>query len=366
MLSEDPPPMWLVYAGLFFAMCTCSSAAVVFTHLTEQMGVPPALCASWRLAWVDMIQFLPFLLTLRTVRRQDRERELVQHWEDEGMALREEDAVEEPLEVEMEMEMELEAPLLPRIFRAIPLICLSGSCLGVHFSSWTYSLRETSLTHSLLWVSMGPIIINGGSWIAYMIGCNPRSPSWIETGGTLFGLAGALIMLIDVNAGVREAGGPSLAGDLFALLGAAAVSVYLVVGRNLREWMPLWIYSFGVVGIAYATCLVLAFACGEMDAGFSIYGMFQHPYLWYALYLGIGPGIAGHTLLNYLVKFVSPLTISTAMLSEPLFGSYLGYLAGMQPMPGLYTWLGGMVLLVGLFAILYGETEKEDKKEELY
>ena len=361
MLSDNPPPMWLVYLGLFFAMFTCSSAAVVFTHLTEKMGVPPALCASWRLAWVDILQLVPFLLTLRKVHRQDREQELVQHWENEGMALRVEDSGEEVLEAEVE----LEPPLLPRILRTIPLIFLSGSCLGVHFSSWTYSLRETSLTHSLLWVSMAPIIINGGSWIAHLIGCNTRSPSWVETGGTLIGLAGALIMLLDVKPGISEAGGPSLTGDLYALLGAAAVSVYLLIGRTLRAWMPLWIYAFGVVGIAYATCIVLAFAFGEMEAGYSIYGMFQHPYLWYALYLGIGPGIAGHTLLNYLVKFVSPLTISTAMLSEPLFGSYLGYLAGMQPLPGLFTWLGGMVLLVGLFAILYGETEK-DEKEELY
>jgi drug/metabolite transporter (DMT)-like permease len=361
MVVSDDPPMWLVYMGLFFAMCTCSSAAVVFTHLTDQMGVPPALCASWRLAWVDLIQFLPFILTLRKVRRQDRERELVQHWELEGIALREEDPKDEPTEVQLN----LEAPLLPRIFGALPLIILSGSCLGVHFSSWTYSLRETSLTHSLLWVSMGPIIINGGSWIAYLLGYNTRSPSFIESGGTLIGLSGALIMLLDVRGGISEAGAPSLVGDLVALFGAAAVSVYLVVGRHLRAWMPLWIYAFGVVGIAYATCLVLAFGFGELDAGFSIYGMFQHPYVWYALYLGAGPGIAGHTLLNYLVKYVSPLTIATAMLSEPLFGSYLGYLAGMQPIPGLYTWLGGVVLLVGLFAILYGETENDDKIEEL-
>lgn len=360
MISDDPP-MWLVSIGLFFAMCTCSSAAVVFTHLTDQMGVPPALCASWRLAWVDLFQLLPFILTLRKVHRRDRERELVQHWEVEGIALREEDPNDEPVEVELD----LEAPLLPRICGALPLIILSGSSLGIHFSSWTYSLRETSLTHSLLWVSMGPIIINGGSWTAYLLGCNTRSPSWIETGGTLVGLSGALIMLLDVNAGIKEAGAPSLAGDLVALLGAAAVSVYLVVGRHLRAWMPLWIYAFGVVGVAYVTCLVIAFGFGELEAGFAIYGMFQHPYLWYALYLGAGPGIAGHTLLNYLVKFVSPLTIATAMLSEPLVGSYLGYLAGMQPMPGLYTWLGGVVLLVGLFAVLYGEIENDDKKEEL-
>jgi hypothetical protein len=47
------------------------------------------------------------------------------------------------------------------------------------------------------------------------------------------------------------------------------------------------------------------------------------------------------------------------MLSEPLIGSCMGYLAGMQSIPGIYTWLGGVVLLGGLFAILYGENRKD-------
>lgn len=355
MFSEKPP-FWFIYLGLFFAMCMCASAGVVFARLVDQMGVPPALCASWRLAWVDVIQSIPFLLTLRKIHRKDRERDLVHYWENEGTALWDNETTAEPKEAEQ--------LLMPRIVRAIPLIALSGFCLGVHFSSWTYSLRETSLAHSLLWVSMGPIIINGGSWIAYLVGCTTQSPSLIETGGTIVGLAGALIMLLDVKAGSNHAQDPSLVGDLVALLGAAAVTAYLLVGRHLRAWMPLWIYAFGVVGFGYLTSLLLAFVLGELEEGFSIMGMFQHPYFWYAFYLGAGPGIAGHTLLNYLVKFVSPLTISTAMLSEPLFGSCMGYLAGIQPIPGIYTWLGGLVLIFGLFAILYGESQKEEIKEE--
>ena len=40
------------------------------------------------------------------------------------------------------------------------------------------------------------------------------------------------------------------------------------------------------------------------------------------------------------------------------------YLAGIQPIPGIYTWLGGLVLIFGLLAILYGESQKEEIKEE--
>lgn len=219
------------------------------------------------------------------------------------------------------------------------------------------------MAHSLLWVSMGPIIINAGTWIAFLTGYTSLAPSWMETGGTLVGLTGALIMLLDIKDDSENARNPSLIGDLVALLGAAAVSAYLVVGRHLRSWIPLWVYAFGVVGSAFLTSMFLAFALGELSDGFSIMGMFQHPYLWYVIYLGVGPGILGHTLLNYLVKYISPLTISTAMLLEPLIGSYMGYLAGMQSIPGIFTLLGGVVLLCGLFAILYGESKKETEQE---
>jgi len=373
MPSDDspPPPSWCLYLALLFAMCTCASAGVVFTKLVDQMGVPPALAASWRLAWVNVIQLLPFLLTMRKVHRNDREKEMVHHWEHEGTALVVENNNNKEMVEEPKLMKKNEDPLLmPRIIRSIPWILLSGGCLGIHFSSWTYSLRETSLAHSLLWVSMGPIIINAGTWIAFLIGYTSLAPSWMETGGTLVGLTGALIMLLDISKGNNSDNtnmngqDPSLTGDMIALLGAVAVSAYLVVGRHLRAWIPLWVYAFGVVGSAYLTSMFLAFVLGELTEGFSMIGMFQHPYLWYAIYLGAGPGIMGHTLLNYLVKYVSPLTISTAMLSEPLIGSYMGYLAGMQPIPGIYTWLGGIVLMGGLFTILYDENKKEVRQED--
>jgi len=88
------------------------------------------------------------------------------------------------------------------------------------------------------------------------------------------------------------------------------------------------------------------------------------PYVVYALYLGAGPGVGGHTLLNYLLKYLSPLTISTALLSEPLLGSVMGYFLGMQAIPGIYTWLGGIVLVLGLYMILLGEHKSQQRETE--
>ena len=98
-----------------------------------------------------------------------------------------------------------ELPLLQRYFRLLPLCCLSGIFLGTHFSLWIFSLRYTSLTHSLLWVAMGPIVINGGTWLFYFEGVAGisvivvQTPSTLETLGVLLGIVGAMIMLIGIQ-----------------------------------------------------------------------------------------------------------------------------------------------------------------------
>mmetsp|Transcript_19093 Transcript_19093/g.32693 ORF Transcript_19093/g.32693 Transcript_19093/m.32693 type:complete len:349 (-) Transcript_19093:88-1134(-) len=250
-----------------------------------------------------------------------------------------------------------------RIIKSIPFIFLSGFCLGIYFVSWVYSLSMTSLVQSFLFVNMGPVLINGGTWIAYFVGLHPSVPSFGATGGTLVGLLGAFVIFLGISnqppststsATTTTYPQASLAGDLVALLGAAALSVYLIVGRHVRA-MPLPIYFFGLNMAAYVTSLSLSFALGENPSLSMVFGFVQFPYVWSSAYLGGGPGIGGHATLSFLVKFLSPLTVSTGMLAEPLIGALMGYVAGIQGVPGVYTWIGGFILLIGLYIIIDAE-----------
>jgi drug/metabolite transporter (DMT)-like permease len=92
----------------------------------------------------------------------------------------------------------------------------------------------------------------------------------------------------------------------------------------------------------------------------SVFGFFSLAYIGYAFYLGGGAGVGGHTLVNTLLRYLSPLLVSTALLMEPLIGSLLGAIAGVQGIPGIYTFLGGPVVICGLLMIVYGESPKGD------
>lgn len=275
--------------------------------------------------------------------------------------------------------------ILPRFHSSLPLMICSGTFLGIHFSAWVYSIETTSLAHSLTWVSMGPIIISWGQWILYICGitcCSifgtvNRPSTWAETSGAIVGLLGALMMLRDVTKFAPSSTAqaslqhePTLKGDLAAFLGAFAVSIYLVIGRSCRSWMPLWLYIFPVVVTSAISSMMFALLDSEQPAKWSglsetsVFGFLNMCYFPYALYLGVGPGIAGHTVFNALLKYMSPLIISTAMLSEPLFGSVLGYIFGMQQIPGLWTFLGGFVLLISLFFVSYSKEEVDEKASD--
>lgn len=133
----------------------------------------------------------------------------------------------------------------------------------------------------------------------------------------------------------------SVAGDLAALCAALAMIGYLLVGRKLRQWMPIFVYAFPVTACAALLLSLAALAVGsgggiggggdsggggdggdEFDSGGGdfggsgggaasgntghgrIVGDDRHGVVgWVAsgryaplvLYLAVGPGIVGHT-----------------------------------------------------------------------
>ena len=209
-------------------------------------------------------------------------------------------------------------------------------------------------------------------------------PTFLETAGSIIGLAGGLVMLGDVETGTtgeaHHVGAnhsaiakiPSSAttkkvtveGDMMALAGAATMCVYLLVGKALRKWAPIWLYMTPVAFSAACTCtiasLLLEGTTFEALTSTSVFGFFSVTYIGYAFYLGGGAGVGGHTMVNTLLRYLSPLLVSTALLMEPLVGSLLGAIAGVQGIPGIYTFLGGPVVISGLMMIVYGESRKSN------
>lgn len=101
---------------------------------------------------------------------------------------------------------------------------------------------------------------------------------------------------------------------------------------------PQMVYAFPVTAVG---SLVLVTVSAVIDHRTGPFGWFwKGQYVLFVLYLSISPGIAGHTFINAVVRHLRPLEISLAMATEPVVGSVIGCMLGVQ---------------VGMFMMRHGE-----------
>jgi len=216
----------------------------------------------------------------------------------------------------------------------------SGVALAVHFVLWITSLRHTSVASSVLFVTTHPIFVTLGAH--YVL--KERIGRALAVGIGLAILGGALIGFGDLRLG-----GGEFRGDLLALGGGLAVSVYFLIGRRVRRTVSLLDY----VAITYGTAaLLVLIACVVVScplAGFS-----SGTYLFLAL-LALGPQLIGHSTFNWALRHLSASKVSVMILAEPI-GSSLLALFFFSEVP---TWLNGIGAVIILFGIYLSLQAKE-------
>ena len=301
-MAKAPP---LVWGLLVVAVLGVSSAGAILSYLDE---IPPIMRASWRLQ-ITVIMLAP--LAIYQYRQMD----------------------------EISKNKLIEK-------RTLYIILGSGVALCAHFGAWTTSLDHTSIAHSLLFVTSHPIIIVAGTAILI------RRPHILETSGALVGLTGAAITLLDA----KNSGEVTLFGDLLAFAGAVTVVGYIVAGRILRKWMPVFVYALPVTLIGALLLIPISILLGENT---SPIGWLTSDLLAWFVTLAFLAGIVGHTGLNACLRWLPPLTISFAVTLEPIIGTLIGWLFFDESIPGRWTWIGGLILILGILLVIKGGDEIE-------
>jgi drug/metabolite transporter (DMT)-like permease len=228
----------------------------------------------------------------------------------------------------------------------------SGISLGLHMGAWVWSLDNTSLTHSLLFVTIHPLIIVFGALLLrkYV----PKQ----QVFGASIGFIGGGITLLGISAETDV----TLLGDLAAIIGAIAVVGYFLAGRKLRQWMPLFVYILPVTVIAAIFLAIMSMMLegtvfSMSDENISMFGWMSSSWIWYVVYLAVFPGIVGHAGISAVLRWFPPIIVSVAYLFEPLVGSFIGWILGTTGIPSLWTWVGATVLMIGTVLVIRGDEE---------
>ena len=284
--------VWRPYAALVVGVLAVSTAAI-FIRLAQGQGAPSLVLAAARLCVASVV------LTPVVLRRRRAELRMIQA-------------------------------------RDMALAVASGLVLGLHFASWITSLEYTAVVNSVTLVTTNPL------WVALLapLVLKERVGRWTVAGLAL-ALAGGIVVALSGEAGTPPTRQEPLLGNGLALFGAWMVSIYFVIGRQLRARLSVIVYIWLVYSVAAIILVVVVVASGQQ-----VLGLPGEAYLWMVL-MGLVPQLIGHSACNYALGFLPAAYVTMVILIEPV-GSGLLAMVFLDEWPVLLQIVGSGLILAGI------------------
>ena len=228
--------------------------------------------------------------------------------------------------------------------RDLAFATLSGVALALHFAAWFESLEWTSVAASVTLVQAQPVFVALGAWLLLRERVTRRMAV-----GIAVAIAGMVAMSVGDFLGGVPVGPRPLYGNALALLGAVTAAGYVLAGRALRQRVSLVPYVVVVYGVCTVSLFAFVLAEGHPLTGY--------PSREWALFAGLalGPGLLGHTVLNWALAHVESSVASVSLLGEPVGATVLAFLV-LAEAPTPVTLVGGAVVLVGIALTSTGTT----------
>ncbi len=217
------------------------------------------------------------------------------------------------------------------------LLCiLSGAFLASHFLLWFESLNYTSVASSTVLVTLQPLFAFIGGY--FFFGEKVR---FLALSGGLLAIAGSFV----IGWGDFQVGGMALWGDFLALMGAVTVTGYWLVGQYVRQHMSSFAYTL----VVYTATSVILVAY-DLALGYSLVGYPAADWGWFFC-LALFPTLLGHSIFNWIIKWLNTTTISMGILGEPIGTAILAYfILGEVVTPP--QWIGGLIIIAGIYVFI--------------
>ena len=218
------------------------------------------------------------------------------------------------------------------------VIAIAGIALAVHFWLWITSLSYTSIASSVILVTSHPILVAVLSFVF-----------WRERlgGKAICGIAAAVVGLLIINIDFESSGSAAVKGNMMALGAAAAMTVYLLAARHMRERISALAYLAIVYMLATIILVTAVIIAGQTFLGYSA------KTYWMLALLGLVPQLIGHSSLNLAVRRLPATVVSAAILGEPVGATFLGWIL-LHESPGMREVFGGAIILVGILLVVRG------------
>jgi drug/metabolite transporter (DMT)-like permease len=219
------------------------------------------------------------------------------------------------------------------------LVGLAGVTLGLHFVTWIESLYHTSVASASVLVTMSPLFLAVLGFLFLKERLRLKEVVSI-------GIAVAGATLIGIGDASDQAFGGALFGNALALLAALFVSVYMLIGRVVRQNVSFLAYVFPLYTASAVTILLMALVRGVplFSYGPEFYGL--------CALMALGPQIFGHGSINFALRFFNAALLGLFTLFEPVGASFMAY-AFFGEAPTVITLAGTLLVLAAItFTVL--------------
>ncbi len=223
--------------------------------------------------------------------------------------------------------------------RDVRLIVVAGVLLAFHFVSWISSLYHTSVASASVLVSLSPIFL---AILGFLFLRERLSPRMVVAIALAFG-GSVLIGVGDAGGGPMS--GNAILGNSLATVAALFVSLYLLIGRVMRQKASWLAYVFCLYSVVAVVVLMFALVDGT-----PLLGLGARIYLLCAL-MALGPQIIGHGSFNYALKYFPAALLGLLSLTEPIGGSVLAYFL-FDEIPSGAALLGMVIVLLSIAGAL--------------
>lgn len=195
----------------------------------------------------------------------------------------------------------------------IHMFCIvaAGFALAAHFGFWITSLFWTSVASSVTIVNTAPVFVAALSKRILREAVPPFF--WFGVGLTIIGT----VVLTGFD---FQLSGKLAIGDLLALFGALALAAYLIITRWILSAFPFFLYIFFAYGIAglVLICLCVYLEIPTRGFSFDTYGLL--------FLIAIVPQCIGHSIFNWVLKFLPAFVVALLILGEPVGATILAAL----------------------------------------
>lgn len=221
------------------------------------------------------------------------------------------------------------------------LALLAGAMSGINIALMVTSLAHISVLINQAFIATIPI------WVAFfevtLLKQKLGKAIWAGIGAALAG--GLMIAFSTADAPATVPGGNPGLGIAMAVVSACSAALYIIVGRKVRGDVSFVPYIWLVYSAAAAATLLIVAA-----NGISLIGYDPRGYLW-VLLLAILAQIIGHGALNFVLRFMSPTTLTMTVQSVPVLSAIWALLI-FSEIPTAPQVIGSVILLLGVTVVL--------------